>query len=305
MTRSRRLLVMLIAAMLIMAIPGTAFAAKKSKGGKYVPTSGVLYNLEDGKWVEAKETLAAVFDKSGKVRSVQYKGENWSKTTTYAWKGENLRSYSYARTGTSYSYTTNTEYTVKKKKPSKYRSTYTRTRVYDGKTYSGSEEAVYRWGKKDGSVAYSYRNKDNVETGRGSDIITLKKGKLAFEWGSNTSYTYYKNGFLKAITSPSYDGKSVVSTEYDSYGYPVKSSSTWSDDDGNGWRTTSYAWAYDAKTKCPTEVVVTTTESDSSTSNSYKWVFSNPMKVKKVRNCDAFGNPVWLGVRLGDDDDDD
>ena len=76
MTRSRRLLVMLIAAMLIMAIPGTAFAAKKSKGGKYVPTSGVKYYLEDGKWEQSKETLAAVFDKSGKVRSVQNNSQN-------------------------------------------------------------------------------------------------------------------------------------------------------------------------------------------------------------------------------------
>ena len=294
MTRSRRLLVMLIAAMLIMAIPGTAFAAKKSKGGKYVPTSGVKYNLEDGKWEQSKETLTAVFDKSGKVRSVQNKGESWSETTTYAWKGENLRSYSYAYTGTSYSYATNTEYTVKKKKPSKYRYTY--TDVDDGETYSGSTEAVYRWGKKDGSVAYSYRNKDNVETGRGADIITLKKGKRAFVWNSNTSYTYYKNGLLRSVSRPDLDGKGYNTTEYDQYGYPVKYENVDIDSDGSSdWNRTNYTWTYDPKTKCPTEVVVTETYSDNATPYTYKWVFSNPMKVKKVRNCDAFGNQVWLG----------
>ena len=116
-------------------------------------------------------------------------------------------------------------------------------------------------------------------------------------WNSNTSYTYYKNGLLRSVSKPELDGKGYRTTEYDQYGYPVKYEYVDINSDGSSdWRRTDYTWTYDPKTKCPTEVVVTETRSYDATPYTYKWVFSNPMKVKKVRNCDAFGNQVWLGV---------
>lgn len=316
MRKNRVLTVLLIAALLAAMIPGTAFAkAKKSK--KYVLTAGTKYTYEGGKWKKTSETFTASFDSSGKVKSVKIKNYRvdfdstsyglGSKEWKYAWTGNNLKKKECVTDWINYEEHDDpemnqgaekipevisdiTSYTIKKGRPKKS------TQII--KDFQGSSKSLrwhdetrcsYIWKGKKGTVKGTDRRiKDWGGSGFTkaiNDEITLKSGRRVSVKEGDWKYTYYGDCLLKTESGTYADGMKFTRT-YNKNGFikEVK----------NDYKKTSYQWTI--KKGVPKEVVVTE-KSDSST-RKYKWVFTKTKSVSKIRNCDAYGLPVWLGVDL-------
>ena len=300
MKRTRKLMVMLLAAaMLVMMVSGTAFAKKKGK--VEIPTAGYRVDVNaQGQETQTTEAFTAKLDKSGRVVNVTYTG-GVSRTYNYSWKKDNLKSISYAESwvdddGTSGSYTYGLSISVKKKKPST--TVETRQNVRNGRvTYRYTETSKYKWNKKDGSQASSADSLwSDGETSkyRSADVITLSKGRRSSEWNSNNSYSYNKNGTLKKFQRVALDGTDWNVEEYDSNGFILKSERY---DSATDWDKEEYTWTFDGK-KPVSVTVVHTSDEGPADSWTEKWVFTASQAVKKARNCDAYGFEVWNGVPI-------
>ena len=298
MKRTRKLMVMLLAAaMLVMMVSGTAFAKKKGK--VEIPTAGYrVYVNEQGQETQTTDAFTAKIDKSGRVVSVAYTG-GISKTYSYSWKKDNLSRISYAENyldddGTPRASTYDLSISVKKKKPST--TVLTRQELKNGSaTYRYTATSKYKWNKKDGSEAISgdrFWGDGDTDKFRDADVITLSKGRRSSEWRSNNMYTYNKNGTLKKYVDTSLDGKEWSIKEYDSNGFIQKEERHYSDND---WYKTEYTWTFDGKKPTSVKIVETNSYNGNWTE---KWVFTASQAVKKARNCDAYGFIVWNGVPI-------
>ena len=322
MKKSRKLMMVLLAVLIIAMIPTTAFAKKAKKGGKggkwYVPTAGSLeyWDKEKNAWQPSGETFTANFDNKGRVKAVTYTYTDtdtkrvWSSDTyTYTWKGDFLKSKknvdTYTNTEGQVSGSTyETTYKYKGKKPSREKYTYVRTNSKGIVTYSSSTDTQYTWGAKKGSVAsethYTDFNEDgSVDTDsgyRGANVITLKKGKKGASWTSYTTYKYYANGNLKAAVTNDTGSKETTVREYNKAGFLVKYSRTWVVKENGGyktnWTTTTYNWQMNGKQ--PVSVESSNAVSEGEADPPQKWTFTSVKKVKQSRNCDAFGTSVWI-----------
>ena len=313
-----KLLAAVLAVMIVTTIPGTAFAkeTKKSAGSgrSYVPTAGIEYIWDDAKgaWVPSGETFKAVFDKQGKVRSldITWKSDDGRETESlkysYQWKGGNLRreslKYVSSKDGKAgESYSAKTSYKVKKKRPVKEKDV---CYYYDEDgqlAASFTTETKYKWNKNNkkgsGKTTSSSWNKDgNVfDTMKSTDAYTLKRGKISTSREDGYSLKYYKNGNLKSITQNSADGETRSVTEYNKAGYRVKFS--YSSKDENGAATgyvTTYRWSVaDGK---PKSVEWFTKDLSGRITDRYRYRYTKTKKVAQSRNCDVFGLEVWLGI---------
>ena len=260
MKKSRKLMMVLLAVLIIAMIPTTAFAKKAKKGGKggkwYVPTAGTEYEWDKQKndWVPVNRTFEAKFDNKGRVKTLTY--TSVQKDTlkvqavdsyTFAWKGDLLSKErnvdaDYDDQGRVHGTTYETSYKYKGKKLSKYNSSSVTTNVNGAVTGTYSAKGQYSWGSgKKNNVKGSYAGEwDNASyddkgglnwhnAGRSADEITLKKGKLSSSWDINTTYKYYANGNLKSARSKytSNDGSGLTYheevQEYNKAGFLVKS----------------------------------------------------------------------------------
>ena len=312
MKKNRTLTVLLIAALLAAMIPGTAFAKAK----KYVPTEGTKYTYEGGKWKKTSETFTASFKSSGKVTSVKVKNfrvdfdnESYgigSKEWKYAWTGDNLKKEEYKVDRTDTQKYTDEEtgdvieekihevstdvssYTIKKEKPKKFSETIkislngdllrhdeiNCSYTWKGKkgTVKGTEKRIKNWG----DPGYTKTIKDEIK---------LKSGRRASVKTGGWKYTYYGDYLLKKESGTYANGIAFTRT-YNKNGF-VKEKK-------DGSLKTSYQWTI--KSGVPKEVVVT--ETGNGKTKKYKWVFTKTKEVSKIRNCDAYGLPVWLGVEV-------
>ena len=326
MKRNRKLAMLLITALILaMMVPGSVFAKKKKK--YEVPTEGVLYSQDEkGAFQPTDQTFTATYSSDGKVATVTYKddsewkdanGEDWGKyhlltTYSYKWKGNNIRSFSWTHTesssGPNYSDNTSESYsmnnTIKKKKPAVSKESYVRDYTYKSEEEQGSghtkqnQTSTYRWNKKEGSVKIAGEFFDDGEkyTRLSANVIGLKKGRRVSDWVNGAKFTYYKDGKLKAVTQNYPDGR-IEKASYNKEGYLTNESRVYPP---RTTQETTYTWTMNSKTKCPKEVVITFKEKNEAETWGWtnKWVFTKTKKVSKVRNCDAYGYPVWLGTEL-------
>ena len=317
MKKNRALTVLLIAALLAAMIPGTVFAkAKKSK--KYVPTAGTKYTYERGKWKKTSETFTASFNRSGKVTSVKIKNYRTdfdstsyglgSKEWKYAWTGNNLKKKECVTDWVNYEGHADDEtgrsgvekipevisdiasYTIKKGKPKKSTEI---IKQFQGSSKNPSwhdeTRCNYIWKGKKGIVKETdKRIKDWGGTGFTktiNDEVKQKSGRRVSEKEGDWKYTYYGDCLLKK-ESGTYKNGATCTRTYHKNGFvkEVKIND----------KKTSYRWTI--KKGVPKEVVVT--ETGYGSTRKYKWVFTKTKSVSKIRNCDAYGLPVWLGVDL-------
>jgi hypothetical protein len=313
-----KLLAAAFAVMILIMIPGIAFAngTKESvnSGRSYVPTAGIEYIWDEAKskWVPSGETFKAVFDKRGKIRSldIAWKSDDGreieSLKYTYQWKGDNLKreSLKYVSSNDGKAgerYSAKTTYKVKHKKPVKEKNV---CYYYDedGKlAASFTTETKYKWNKNNkkgsGKTKSSLWNKEGNEpyTRRSSDLYTLKSGKISTSREDGYSFKYYKNGNLKSITKFSADGETRSVTDFNKAGYRVKFS--YSSKDKNGAATgyvTTYRWSVvDRK---PKSVEWFTKDLSGRITDRYRYRYTKTKKVAQSRNCDVFGLEVWLGI---------
>lgn len=299
-------------------IPAIAFAKDAGKAGKdgktYVPTAGTEYRWDKkkNKWIRTGVKFSADYDKQGKVRSVKIAWkddkakESESLKYNYTWKGDNLqkesfkyKSLSNGKSGESYS--VKTTYNIKNKKPVKEENV---CYYYDEDgQLAGSfiTKTKYTWKKNNkkgsGETRYTLQKKDDKTpyTGRSTDTYTLKKGKIAASKEDGYSFKYYDNGNLKSITKTSTDGKDKSVTKFNKAGYRVKYSYSHKDEKGvvTGYVTT-YKWTI--ADKKPKGVEWYTKELNGTTTDRYRYKYTETKKVAKSRNCDTFGIEVWLGL---------
>ena len=313
-----KLLTAVLSVLILTMIPGTAFAkeAKKSvkSGGIYVPTAGTEYiwNEEKGTWVPSGETFKAVFDKQGKVRSLDivWKSDDGREAEslkyTYKWKGDNLRreslKYVSSNDGNAgESYSVKTTYKVKQKKPVKEKDVCYYYDEYGQLAASFTTETKYKWNKNNkkgsGKTKSSSWDKDSNEsyTIKSKGAYTLKRGKISKIRKDGYSLKYYKNGNLKSVTKISADGVTRSVTEYNKAGYRVKFSYSSKDENGAavGYVTT-YRWSVDGGK--PKSVEWFTKDLSGSITNRYLYQYTRTRKVSQSRNCDVFGLEVWLGI---------
>ena len=322
MKKSRKLMMVLLAVLIIAMIPTTAFAKKAKKGGKggkwYVPTAGSLehWDAEKNAWVSSNETFTANFDNKGRVKAVTFVNTDpdtqrvwWSETSTYTWKGDFIKSSKDVETYTNIEgkvsgSTYETTYKYKGKKPSRRKHTYTSTNSDGRQTYYSSSDAQYKWGKKQGVVATEYHYIDYKEDGsvaddggsRSADMITLKKGRKGASFTSYTTYKYYANGNLRSAVTNNTGSKETTVSEYNKAGFLVKYTRTWVVQENGSpktqWSTTTYNWQMNGKQ--PVSVESSNVVSEGEANAPQKWTFTSVKKVKQSRNCDAFGTQVWL-----------
>ena len=301
MNRIRKFTIGMIAALLLMMIPGMAFAKS------YVPVKATMseYNENEKKWMKTDTVITAKFSKDGKVKKVEESRNNYKKVHTYTWKGNNLKkdvikeNWSWVddnnKTQTG-SMNRSESFTIKNKLPAKSESSYVYYDSQDGE-WKNTATTKYTWkkNKKKGTSSVSGSNPGGSYSY--TETIKLKKGRRVSVTSDNGSqaYTYYKSGLLKQETIK--DGDITIVYKYNKKGYITEMKETGKDDNGSYTRTNTYKWTMDKKKKCPKSVVVTLKRTGSNAfTETYKYVFTKFKKVSKVRNCDAYGFPVWLGV---------
>ena len=151
MNRVRKLTIGMLAALLVLMIPGMAFAKS------YVPVKGTRYEYDenDKKWVKTNATVTAKFSKDGKVKKVEETQTGYTRVRTYSWKGNNLKkdvikeNWSWLDgDGKTQTTTINrTErYTIKNKLPVKSERSYVSNSSQEG-TWKNTTTTKYTWKK--------------------------------------------------------------------------------------------------------------------------------------------------------------
>lgn len=316
MKRSKKLIMLLLAVLVIAMIPGTAFAKKKKSGGKaYVPTAGeyYYYNESENDWVP-EGSFTASYKKDGRITEYTLLSKDGAvnEQYQYSWKKNYLSKviytdiyYSYSGAPSSKSVTTTT-YKYKKKLP----KTMTQTSEYtdfnepsenDTDTYVTS----YTWTKKSGIGRKTQKDSSHREV-EGFDIT--KKKQLKGTFSDYDKISYYKNGNVKMIVTDqvSKDYQRTITKRFNKNGYLVSYDSyvkEIDDEDGERIYTTNKSYEY-VGGKNFTEIICTETSDENwaahpewnyKSTNKYKIKVTGSMKVKKSRNCDRFGHNVWLG----------
>ena len=301
MNRVRKLTIGMLAALLVLMIPGMAFAKS------YVPVKGTRYEYDenDKKWVKTNATVTAKFSKDGKVKKVEETQTGYTRVRTYSWKGNNLKkdvikeNWSWLDgDGKTQTTTINrTErFTIKNKLPVKSERSYVSNSSQEGE-WKNTTTTKYTWkkNKKKGTASITGSIQGNSYSY--TETIKLKKGRrvsVKDDNGSST-YTYYRSGLLKQETIR--DGDVSIVYKYNKKGYITEWTETGRDDGGAYTRKNTYKWTMNKKKKCPKSVVVTQKRTGSNAfTSTFKYEFTKFKKVSKVRNCDAFGFPVWLGI---------
>lgn len=256
-------------ALLTVLLSVTALAA-------YVPVEGKSTNTEN------PISLKFSYKKNGNLSSYVETYSDTSYSRSYKWKSSRISKVTIVDT---YNDKTTKSYTYKKGLLSAIANTY---------SWQTGETISYKWKKKSASVTTAYAdgstNTDTVTAKRNSKkqrtAITSREGNASH----TTVWKYYGNGNIKSITDSESGGyKDVYS--YNKNGYLTSYVSSWS----GGSRTVKLQYVMDKKKKCPNRVTVTISGSDGEASvETYE--FTAFKKVKKVRNCDAVGTEIPLGV---------
>lgn len=296
MKRTKRALLVLLAATMTAGMSTTAFA-KKVKGN--VPTEGTLFKCYKGS--EFKEgSFKSTYTKDGKIKAYLYTEVSSGATLqrNYAWKNNLLTKVLETATNSEYTKTTLTTYTYKNKRISK--AVVKEDIVY--KTGKASESSItttkYKWNGKEGTAktvdSEGYRSANVLKVNNNNQKVS--------DWNGSSKYVY-SNGILTGIKSYVIGTKhsDVNIAVFNSYGYPTSKSSSYTEPTGkNNWnRTTTFTYATQGTT--PTNVVMADSMSHRG-NHTYKVTYTAWQSVNQVRNCDAFGTQVFHAVPvIGDD----
>ena len=253
-------------------------AAGMDASGAYVPTIAKTYIKQNGKWVDS-HSKKFVFKKDGRITQLEAGFE----VRNYSWKGNYVFQQNYTGQGTG-------TWTFK------YKNGLRQSKVFesadDTTTYS------YKWKKRKASVKYTTVNIWNEDAGITSITtkvnekkqITSVKTKYRGGLSILETFVYYKNGNLKEKWYKFGDSGPTI-TKYNEDGYII----SLVDNFGSSNESTStYKYTMDKKKKCPKSVLVKS--KDSYGSRTQKTVFSSFKKVSRVRNCDASGYVLPLGI---------
>ena len=272
MNQIKKAITLSVFVFMLVITPVCVYAAS----GTYVPTKAKNYRFDGKKWVPDHE-VAYKYKKDGRItesvfKSLEY-NSTFCETTKYKWKGNYL-----AKIEEDYSKWKGNHL---KFDDNYYNYEYRKNKImsivsYCNMTSDKTEKTTYKWKKKKASYKHTFGTTGTIEIDSKGRMI---KNKLYFNKGGTYYYTYkyYKNGNLKEYTKKNSEGSISRKIKYNQQGYPTSVIFN-----GN----TTYT--YKKKNGKIIEQIETTKTADGYI-NKKKTVYSNWKKVRRVRNCDAFG----------------